>query len=823
MKKLPILLLCLLAACTVRAQESGLLNADWSFCKGDNPAYADPAFDDSAWRVLDLPHDWGVEGPFVQSYPGETGKLEWWGTAWYRRHLQLEASESLYFLDFDGVMSHSTVYVNGHEADGRPYGYSSFRVDLSPWLRDGDNVVAVRVNNLPNSSRWYPGGGIYRDVHLVKAEKTGVAWQGIQVTTEAVNDKGTATVRVRTTLRGSGRAEVLSAIPLPEASFFGTAPETLENRKTGAAGEMVEQVFRIPAARRWSPSAPFCYTLKTTVRNLETGRTEEHLTTFGIRTAEFRPDGFYLNGERCFLQGVCLHHDSGALGAVWNEAVWERRLRQLKELGCNAVRFAHNPPAPALLDLCDRMGFLAIDELTDTWTVPKKPNGYAILFEEWAERDLVDMIHRDRNHPSVILWSVGNECGEQGYSDKWDIPRRLTEICHREDPTRPTTSGNDNVWGAFQPYHETVDVFGFNYKPDHYARFHSEFPSQPFYGSETASCISTRGYYRFPVSDDKAQGWNEGAPYQVSSYCLYAPYWASSPDHEWYHEDLNPDFCGEFVWSGFDYIGEPTPYNFDPTVLTNFHDEAARAAAEKELEEMSRNAPPSRSSYFGIFDLAGFPKDLYWLYQSRWRRDYPMAHILPHWNWAGREGEVTPVHVFTSGDSGELFVNGRSQGMRRRGEGVYRLRWDDVVYEPGEVRVVTWKDGKEWACDTVATTGAPARLELSAEASGKTVFVTVKVVDAQGRLVPTATNELTFNVSGPARLVATDAGDPTSHIPFYSPTLPAFGGLCSAIVYRQAPPHPQGRLSHRPQVKPVAPVFVTVSAPGLPDARIMVR
>ena len=532
---------------------------------------------------------------------------------------------------------------------------------------------------------------------------------------------------------------------------------------------VVEQVFKIPKAKLWSPESPECYELLTEVENLESGEKDRYRTPFGIRTAEFHPDGFYLNGSRYFLQGVCLHHDSGALGAVWNRDVWVRRLRQLKELGCNAIRCAHNPPAPELLTLCDNMGFLVIDELTDTWTVPKKPNGYAILFDEWAERDLVDMIRRDRNHPCVVLWSIGNECAEQGYSDKWDIPGRLTQICHREDPTRQTTSGNDNIWGAFQPYHESVDVFGFNYKPEHYASFHAEFPAQPYYGSETASCISPRGYYRFPVSDDKGQGWEEGAPYQVSAYGLYAPWWASSPDHEWAFEDQNPSFCGEFVWSGFDYIGEPTPYNFDPTVLTNFHDEQARLAAEKELEEMSRNAPPSRSSYFGIFDLAGFPKDIYWLYQSRWRPDLPMAHILPHWSWPGREGQVTPVHVFTSGDSGELFVNGISQGVRTKDPGQYRLRWDDVIYEPGSIAVRTWRNGVLWACDTVCTAGAPASLSLEAACEGNAVFVTVRVVDAYGRVVPTAANTLKFKVEGPARLAATDAGDPTSHIPFYPP------------------------------------------------------
>lgn len=832
----------LLLSCTAKAQPSGgnlaavSLNRDWQFCKGDSSVFAAPAFDDSDWRVLDLPHDWGVEGPFVQAYPGETGKLEWWGTAWYRRHLQFplrefsgregflvrDIKDARYWLDFDGVMSGSAVYVNGHPVGGRPYGYSSFRVEIGQYLVQGDNVIAVRVDNKPNSSRWYPGGGIYRDVRLVATAASGVVCNGTFVSTDTIGASGVASVRVRTWICGQGRLEITSSIPLKGAPIFGTAPETLENKVAiVATGDTtcVEQRFAIPRAKLWSPESPECYVLETAVRNLETGETDRYYTSFGIRQAQWRPDGFYLNGEKYFIKGVCLHHDGGALGAVWNPDLWQRRLQQLKDLGCNAIRSAHNPPAPGLLELCDRMGFLVIDELTDTWTIAKKPNGYASLFDEWAEKDLVDMIWRDRNHPSVVLWSIGNECAEQGYIDKWDIPRRLTEICHREDPTRQTTSGNDNVWGAFQPYHETVDVFGFNYKPHYYAQFHEAFPNQPYYGSETASCISTRGYYRFPVSDDKEKGWPDGAPYQVSAYSLYAPYWASSPDFEWFHEDQNPSFCGEFVWSGFDYLGEPTPYNFDPTVLTNFHDEAARLAAEKDLEEMSRNAPPSRSSYFGIFDLAGFPKDIYWLYQSRWRPDLPMAHILPHWNWHGREGETTPVHVFTSGDSGELFVNGVSQGVRTKAEGQYRLRWDDVVYEPGTVSVVTTKDGRPWACDTVETSGPAAAMRIDAQVIGRTIFLTVSMQDASGRLVPDACNRLSFKVEGPARLAATDAGDPTSHIPFYSDTLPAFAGLCSAIVLRDVPRRTE--LHKKPKPAVPAPVRITVTSPGFPAASVV--
>jgi len=832
-------LAALLVAVAAGADAATLLDHGWKFFRGDDPAFASPAFDDSSWQEVRIPHDWGLDNGFSQSRPGETGKLEWWGTAWYRFHLSGTTAEGPeeafltkgikdphYCLDFGGIMSGASVYVNGIFAGQRPYGYASWRVEIGKYLHEGDNVIAVRVDNKPASSRWYPGGGIYRNVYLVKQAAADVAYNGVCISSTLLGD-GSAKVDITTAIRNYEEAaflEVTASIPLPNAPIFGAGEEMLEQKaivEDAEDGALVKHSFRIPKVKLWSPEEPNMYKVVITVHNRLTGESSKYPVDFGIRTAEFTPDGFLLNGEKTFLKGVCLHHDAGALGAVWNDAVWQRRLGQLKEMGCNAIRCAHNPPAPEFLDLCDRMGFLVIDELTDTWTIAKTPNGYATLFEEWAERDLVDMIHRDRNHPSVILWSIGNECGEQGYKDKWDIPQLLTDICHREDPSRMTTAGNDNIWASGQDYRHTIDVYGFNYKPHAYAEFHSNNPDKPYYGSETSSCISTRGYYLFPVSDDKGKGWQEGAPYQVSSYDLYAPYWASCPDYEWSFEDVNPSCAGEFVWTGFDYLGEPTPYNFDPSVLTNFHDEKARKAAEKELEELAANAPPSRSSYFGIFDLAGFPKDRYWLYKSRWRPDIPTAHILPHWNWDGREGEITPVHVYTSGDSGELFINGVSQGLKTRQKGEYRLRWDDVKYEPGEVRAVCYKDGKEWACDTVRTSGKAAAIKLDCERIGNMAFVTATIVDKDGNIVPDATNELSFYVSGRGKLLATDAGDPTSHISFQSSTLPAFAGLCSALVEI---PGPAGQMEKPGKhIMPARPTAITVSSDGMSSVTVVVR
>ena len=786
-----LLALTALAAAAQSANRENF-NKGWTFEK------------DGIARPLDLPHDWGVEGSFVQAYPGETGKLPWWGSARYSKHLRVGADElgQSFYLDIDGAMSGAKVWCNGTLVTEWPYGYASFRADLTPCLKEGDNEIAVTLDNKEDSSRWYPGGGIYRNVWLTREPSVAVAHWGTYLTTEVTGDHE-ARISLEVTLESRtepyvGLITTQIIDPLPDLVSEGGRLKRIErviaetrSYEPVSDGAVVPQTFEVKDVAFWSPDRPKLYLARTTVKGPD-GTEAVYQTTFGIRTAEFRSDGFWLNGEKSFLKGVCLHHDAGALGAVWNEDAWVRRLHMLKDMGCNAIRTSHNPPAPELLDLCDRMGFLVMDELTDTWTVPKKPNGYATLFDEWVEKDLVALIHRDRNHPCVVLWSIGNECGEQGMEERWDIPLRLTEICHREDPTRPTSAGNDNLWASTTPYHETHDVYGFNYKPHAYEAFHQANPSQPVLGSETASCISTRGYYLFPVSDEKGEGWLEGVPFQVSSYDLYAPGWASKPDYEWYYEDAAPYLCGEFVWTGFDYLGEPTPYNMDLSILTNYHTEEEKEAAKAMFaswgQKISEVPLPSRSSYFGIIDLAGFPKDRFWLYQARWRPELPMAHILPHWNWAGREGTVVPVHVYTSGDSAELFVNGKSQGLRRKGDREYRLRWDEVVYEPGTVEVVAYKDGREWARDRVETTGAPRKLLLSKDFVGEELtYVRLDVADRRGSTVPTAANPVSFSVSGPGEIVATDAGDPTSHVPFWSPSLPAFGGLCSVIVRRTGP------------------------------------
>ena len=793
MRKTLILLLCL-SALGLQAQPLGrtLWNEGWLFSK------------DGESRVLDLPHDWGVEGAFRQEYPGETGKLPWWGKAEYRKMLSVSADDlkRRIRLEIDGAMSDARLFVNGQEAGGWPYGYASWAVELNPWLREGDNEIVVKLDNKEESSRWYPGGGIYRNVWITRQAPTSVAHWGSFVKSALEGDEAKVSLKLK--LRTDHPQAVKVRTEIFRADSLVASAETLGQVYDG---RVLIQEFRIPAPELWSPSTPVLYCARTSV-TAQDGTTDVYETPFGIREAVFKADGFYLNGEKTFLKGVCLHHDAGALGAVWNEDAWVRRLQMLRQMGCNAIRTSHNPPAPEFLDLCDRMGFLVMDELTDTWTYAKKPHGYAELFEQWAKKDLTALIHRDRNHPSVILWSIGNECGEQGDSSRWWIPQMLTDLCHREDPTRLTTAGNDNPWAATQDYAGTIDVYGFNYKPHLYQAFVDAHPGQPVLGSETSSCISTRGYYRFPVEEEKGKGWDMNPPFQVSSYDLYAPGWASKPDYEWQYEDVVPQCAGEFVWTGYDYLGEPTPFNMDPSVFTNFHTEEEKEAYRKMVESWGQvisDVPlPSRSSYFGIMDLAGFPKDRYWLYQSRWRPEVPVAHILPHWTWPGREGQVTPVHVYTSGDEAELFVNGVSYGRKAK-EG-YRIVWNDVVYRPGTVEVVCYRNGREWARDKVKTASKPSRLKAAVDYAGaELTYVNVDILDARGTLVPDAADTLTFSVSGPAVLVATDAGDPTSHVPFYSPTLPAFHGKASAIVRRTGE----------------GPVTVTVRAPGLGKTRLV--
>ncbi|SDD69802.1 beta-galactosidase [Massilia sp. PDC64] len=814
------------AAHAADVRERLSFDAGWRFAKGDPAgaaapdATAQPGFDDAACRKLDLPHDWGIEGPFKQEYPGETGKLPWWGVGWYRKHFTLPAGDAgrRVYLDIDGAMSHAKVWINGQYVGGWPYGYASWRVDLTPYAKPGsDNVVAIRLDNPEKSSRWYPGGGIYRHVWLVKTAPVHVAQYGTFVTTPQVS-KASATVAVQTTVESNGRAaQVQVATEIYTLDAAGKRGATPVARQAPTKVTKVEsdrqaqltQTLTVAQPKLWSIANPQRYVAVTTVT--ENGQVTDVVETpFGIRTAVFdAKNGFLLNGQRVPLNGVCMHHDLGALGSAINERALERQLELLREMGTNAIRTSHNPPAPELLDLADRMGFVVLDEAFDMWHEKKTPNDYHRDFDEWHEKDLRAQIRRDRNHPSVIAWSTGNEIPEQGRPEGWKLAAHLAEIARGEDRTRPVTSAYNHTDSGYNGFQNVVDLFGYNYKPGEYGKIHASAPYLPIFGSETASTISSRGEYFFPVSDDKAKG---AFNFQVSSYDLTAPPWATSPDVEFKGQDDNPFVAGEFVWTGFDYLGEPTPYNDDTTNLLNFTDPAQQARAAQELATLKKIAMPSRSSYFGIIDLAGFKKDRFWLYQARWRPELPMAHLLPHWNWPERVGQVTPVHLYTSGDEAELFLNGKSLGRKKRGPRDYRLRWDDVVYQPGTLKAVVYKKGKRWAEDTVATTGQPAKLLVSADrarlrADGKDLsFVTVTIADKDGRPVPRTHDRITFKLSGPGEIVATDNGDATDLESFQSPQRKAFNGLALAIVKTKA--GEAGKLT------------LTASADGLEGAQV---
>ena len=789
---------------------------------GADVAYAQSACDDSSWRQLNLPHDWGIEGPFKQEYPGETGKLPWWGIAWYRKHFTVPASDSgkQFYLDVDGAMAYAAVWLNGQFVGGWPYGYSSWRLDLTPFLKAGaENVLAIRLDNPADSSRWYPGGGIYRNVWLVKTAPVHVSHWGTYLTTPEIT-KESATLTLKVTVDNPAKTEakvrVLTEIYALNSDGKRTgrpvasaAPASLALAPASSATAILTATVRNP--RLWGVKQPNRYVASSTIEQDGTA-IDTYETPFGLRTIKFTADnGFLLNGERVPLNGVCDHHDLGALGAAINTRALERQLELLKEMGGNAIRTSHNPPAPELLDLCDRLGFVVMDEAFDCWVRGKKKNDYHLLFPDWHEQDLRALVRRDRNHPCVVLCSIGNEISEQGSPAGHKVAGELAAIVHSEDPTRPVTAGCNNTAAGYNGFQKQVDVFGYNYKPGEYGKFRQANPALPLFASETSSCVSSRGEYFFPVSNDKSQG---RADFQMSSYDLYAPPWAMPPDTEFRGLDEFPFAAGEFVWTGFDYLGEPTPYNSDSSNLLNFTDPAEKARLEQELKEIGKIHVPSRSSYFGIIDLAGFKKDRFYIYQARWRPDLPMAHILPHWNWPDRVGQVTPVHVYTSGDEAELFLNGKSLGRKKKGQYEYRLRWDDVIYQPGELKVVAYRNGKKWAQDIMKTTGAAAKLTLSADRDGISTdgqdlsYVTVTVADQAGQLVPRSNNHVSFEVTGPGEIVAVDNGNAISFEPFQAKERNAYNGLCLVILRSTGQ---------------AGTMVLKASSPGLKPAEVKIR
>lgn len=790
---------------------------------GENIAYVKSDFDDSEWRHLNLPHDWAIEGPFNIDYNGSTGKLPYWGIRWYRKTLELsqdDAGKQIY-LDIDGAMSYASVWCNGQYVGGWPYGYASFRLDLTPYIKAGQkNVLAIRLDNPDDTSRWYPGSGIYRNVWLVKTspvhvEQWGTFVRNQQVDSEiavmemGVNIENHAGKDVQVKLQTSVYLQGKDGRPVGEEVTQSMTKDIAIKKDSWSSARFQ---FKVDKPKLWDIDTPNCYVAVSRVF-MDGKEMDSYETPFGIRTIEFTHNqSFMLNGQKVAIKGVCMHHDLGALGAAFNEVAAERQLRIMKEMGANAIRTSHNPPAPELVALCDRMGLMMQLELADTWQKGKRKNDYNLLFDDWSEADMRSLVRHYRNHPSVIMWSIGNEMPDQTTDQGVIIARNLTAYCHDEDPTRPTSLGCNKRDAVFRDIVNQVDIFGLNYFHKTYPVFKEQNPTRRYHASETSSATSSRGEYFFPVTTDVN---DSRSGFQLSSYDMTTIGWGCAPEVQFKMNEEYPFMSGEFVWTGFDYLGEPTPYNKDLTNLLNFSDPNELEKARKELEELGKIKTPSRSSYFGIVDLCGFPKDRYYNYKSYWRPDVPTVHILPHWNWEERIGEITPVHIYTSGDAVELFLNGKSLGRREKAHSYDRLTWDDVRYEPGSLKAIAYKNGQKWAEELVETTGKPAALQVTAEKTelkndGTDLsFIRVAVVDSQGRVVPRSKNHLKFSVTGPAEIIATDNGDATSLLPFQLSERDAYNGLALVIL--------------RSQYMKQGKVVLTVESKGLPKQKIALK
>ena len=756
-----------------------------------------PAVNDNNWRSLDLPHDWAIEGPFSDTLENNTGLLPWKGIGWYRKHFNISDNDKgkRIYVDFDGAMANAKVWLNGKYVGEWPYGYTSFRLDLTPYIIAGkENLIAVRLDTKNWDSRWYPGAGIYRNVWLVKTSQLHIANNGVFCTTpEIKKERGILSVQaeIESHLSDPTPVSVKAVVYKLNDKFEAVGSPVAESIVESSSIEgMKNHTYRFDIPVKdpvlWDIYKPELYRVAVTVMQ-GTTVTDKYETNFGFRTLNFTArDGFLLNGKRVEINGVCNHHDLGALGAAFNTRAAARQLEILKEMGCNAIRTSHNPPAPELVDLCDKMGILIQVEAFDAWKTPKKRKDYNLLFYAWHCEDLKAMVRRDRNHPSVFMYSTGNEVNDQNNPA---LSESLRAIVKSEDNTRPVTVGCNQDGSGTNGFQKTVDVFGINYRLYRYDAFFAlkDNANLPFLSTESSSTVSSRGEYFFPVVQGDL---NKNLPgkgiFQVSSYDLAYPSWASTPDQQWTLFDKYPAAIGEFVWTGFDYLGEPTPYSGD---LTGQGPASRRyEETKKMLEDNGVTEIPSRSSYFGILDLAGFKKDRFYLYQSRWRTGLPMAHILPHWNWPERKGLVTPVHVYTSGDEAELFLNGKSLGKKKKREFEYRLKWDSVVYQPGELKVIAYKNGAKWAEDVIRTTEKASQLSVEADrpvihADGTDlIYITVRIEDKNKLLVPRSNNQLSFSIEGPGRIVATDNGDATSHESFQAKSKKAYNGMCLVIV-----------------------------------------
>ena len=764
MRKLFCLVCVLCGLTTIQARQRQNFDADWLFILADTARMSQADYNDSFWRRLDLPHDWAIEGDFYVGNPsGAGGGALPGGVGWYRKHFLLPAGNGKYFLEFDGVYMNSTVYVNGQEVGFRPYGYSTFEYDITSYVREGDNVVAVKVDNSdqPNS-RWYSGCGIYRHVWLTTMHPVHVKHWGIHVQTDAK----TGQVKVSADVEGNGYK--------------------LRHQVFDAQGREVGLKVRHP--HLWSVDDPYLYKVRTQV--LVGGKVVDEVeTTTGFRDFRFDAQtGFWLNGKNMKLNGVCEHHDFGCLGAALNEDALHRKLTKLKAMGVNSIRSSHNPPAPELLNMCDTMGFIVMDESFDMWRRKKTQNDYARFFDEWHERDLADLILRDRNHPCILMWSIGNEVLEQWSNAEADtltleqanlilnaghdastlakdgelsvqslLTRHLADIVKRYDTTRPITAGcNEPSPGNHLFKSGALDIIGFNYHHQWVKDVPKNFPGKPFILSESVSALQTRGYYMMPSDSTYKAPKEWWLPYTDPSFMCSAydnmhASWSSTHEETWDVVKHTPYVGGQYIWTGFDYIGEPTPYGF-----------------------------PARSSYFGIIDLAGFPKDVYYMYQSEWTQK-PVLHLFPHWNWV--PGDYIDLWCYyNNADEVELFVNGISQGVRKKDAHTYHVMWR-VTFDPGEVKAVARKDGKVVCEQTIKTAGAPDHIRMSVDYQGKnTTFITAEVVDKDGNLCPWADDLIYFIYEGDGKILGTDNGCQTSMERFTSPQRKAFHGKCMVVA-----------------------------------------
>lgn len=759
-----------------------LLEKGWKFTKGEVSDAEAPSFNDTKWKTVTIPHDWAIFGPFdknndlqnvavTQNFEtqaslktGRTGGLPYVGTGWYRTTFHSTPGKQTTLI-FDGAMSEARVFVNGKEACFWPYGYNSFYCDVTGLVNeDGkNNVLAVRLENRPQSSRWYPGAGLYRNVNVVTTEKIHVPVWGTQITTPFVKDEY-ASVCLHTTILNAGKTELTVTTDIVDAD--GQVVSTKTNKGYINHDQPFTQNFIVEQPKLWSPETPVLYKA---VSKIYAGDTllDTYTTRFGIRTIEYVPDkGFYLNGKRRKFQGVCNHHDLGPLGAAVNVAALRHQLTLLKDMGCDAIRTSHNMPAPELVELCDEMGFMMMLEPFDEWDIAKCDNGYHRFFNEWAEKDMVNMLRQYRNNPCVVMWSIGNEVPTQWSPEGYKVAKFLQDICHREDPTRPVTCGMDQVKSVLaNGFAAMLDIPGLNYRAHMYDEAYERLPQNLILGSETSSTVSSRGVYKFPVERKAGAMYDD---HQSSSYDLEYCSWSNIPDIDFARAEDHDWTIGQFVWTGFDYLGEPSPYD--------------------------TNAWPNHSSMFGIIDLASIPKDRYYLYRSVWNKEAETLHILPHWNWEGREGEKTPVFVYTNYPSAELFINGKSYGRQtKRKDGMvenrYRLMWYDAVYQPGEVKVVAYDEqGNPAAEKTVRTAGKPHHIELvtdrtSLQADGKDLaYVTLRIVDKDGNLCPNDGRLVSFKVKGAGEYRASANGDPTCLDLFHKPEMHAFGGMLTVIV-----------------------------------------